>query len=147
MSTQNSTRTAESPQPFPPAKPTTWAALIVIEPALQDVERFVRSLPESRTYEDWERVKAQFNGLVGWNTRREELQNYRAHLTCYQHLFNLFESDWPPSDGSGSDCTYCQVEAAEFFRLPTKLGTLADLCRTCADEYSARPTKMRTSLS
>ena len=53
----------------------------------------------------------------------------------------------PASDGSGSDCTFCQVEPAEFFRLPTKLGTLADLCRTCADQYIARPTKMRTSLS
>jgi len=52
----------------------------------------------------------------------------------------------PASDGSGSDCTFCQVESTEFFRLPTKLGTLADLCRTCADHYSARPTKMRTSL-
>ena len=52
----------------------------------------------------------------------------------------------PASDGSGSDCTFCQEEPAEYFRLPTKLGTLADLCRTCANQYSARPTKMRTVL-
>ena len=71
----------------------TWPELVAIEPELLDVEKFVRGLPEDRTYNDWERVKNRFKSLVGWNSRRPALQNYRAHDACYRYLLDIFEEN------------------------------------------------------
>ena len=123
-------KTADKTNSHP--EPGTWAELIAIEPQLVEIERFVRSLPEPREYRDWEAVKSQFDHLVGWNAERPELRNHRAHHLVYSHLLKIFEAAAPSPGSNGSDCTFCQVEPVEFFRVPTKLGTLADLCHDCA---------------
>ena len=104
--------------------PRTWRELVAMEPALADVERFVRSLAEGRTNRDWEAVKSCLANWVGRDARQ---------------LLGIFDSAPLTSDSSGSDCTFCQVAAAEYFQTPTKLGTLADLCRDCAHNHDSQP--------
>ena len=104
MDVSHSTAPASPEQPiiFPPpgllpqraATPTTWRAIVAIQPALGDIAAeasFIGRSRGRRRWSDWERLKRRFSLYVGWTARAPRLSSSAVYGTGYRTILRAFE--------------------------------------------------------